>query len=68
MRVVERNGFVAAIEDQGWTKEVKFPLGAAEHMVMPDRIEMGTIACAAAITNGEVLLENGRLDLLGGLA
>jgi UDP-N-acetylglucosamine enolpyruvyl transferase len=29
---------------------------------MPDRIEMGTIACAAAITNGEVLLRHGRLE------
>ena len=26
---------------------------------------MGTIACAAAITNGEILLEHGQLDLLG---
>jgi hypothetical protein len=29
---------------------------------------MGTIACAAAITNGEVLLMHGRLDLLGAAA
>jgi UDP-N-acetylglucosamine 1-carboxyvinyltransferase len=35
---------------------------------MPDRIEMGTIACAAAITNGELLLKHGRPDLLGAAA
>jgi UDP-N-acetylglucosamine 1-carboxyvinyltransferase len=38
------------------------------HQVMPDRIEMGTIACAAAITDGELLLTDGRLDLLGAAA
>jgi UDP-N-acetylglucosamine 1-carboxyvinyltransferase len=37
----------------------------AVYPVIPDRIEMGTIACAAAITDGEVLLRHGRLDLLG---
>jgi len=37
----------------------------AVHPVIPDRIEMGAIACAAAITDGEVLLRHGRLDLLG---
>jgi hypothetical protein len=35
---------------------------------MPDRIELGTLACAAAITNGELFLNNGRLDLLGAAA
>jgi UDP-N-acetylglucosamine 1-carboxyvinyltransferase len=32
---------------------------------MPDRIELGTLACAAAITDGELMLHQGRLDLLG---
>ncbi|HLB79000.1 MAG TPA: UDP-N-acetylglucosamine 1-carboxyvinyltransferase [Dongiaceae bacterium] len=32
-------------------------LGAARHSVMPDRIETGTYAMAAAMTGGEVLLE-----------
>jgi len=41
------------------------PLGGAIHTVMPDRIEFGTIACAAALTDGEILLENARIDLLG---
>ena len=41
------------------------PLAGAVHTVMPDRIELGTIACAAAVTNGEILLENAQLGLLG---
>ena len=38
------------------------------HSVVPDRIEMGTLACAAALTDGELLLVNGRIDLLGAAA
>lgn len=41
------------------------PLGGAIHAVMPDRIELGTMACAAALTDGELLLRHGRADLLG---
>jgi UDP-N-acetylglucosamine 1-carboxyvinyltransferase len=44
------------------------PLAGAAHSVMPDRIELGTLACAAAITDGEVTLQHGRLDLLGAAA
>ncbi len=33
-------------------------LGAAEHTIIPDRIETGTFICAAAITNGELRIEN----------
>lgn len=43
-------------------------LTGAVHTVMPDRIEMGTIACAAAVTDGEVFLRHGQLDLLGAAA
>jgi len=32
-------------------------LSAAEHRVMPDRIEAGSYACAAGITGGDLLLE-----------
>ena len=39
-------------------------LHGAEHTVIPDRIEAGTFMVAAAITNGEVALENCRLDHL----
>jgi UDP-N-acetylglucosamine 1-carboxyvinyltransferase len=44
------------------------PLGGAVHTVMPDRIETGTIACAAALTDGAILLRHARLDLLGAAA
>ena len=39
-------------------------LHGAEHAVLPDRIETGTYAMAAAITGGEVFLEGARADLL----
>ena len=41
------------------------PLRGAVHDVIPDRIELGTLACAVAATDGEVMLRHGRLDLLG---
>lgn len=41
------------------------PLTGAVHTVMPDRIETGTLACAAAMTDGELHLTHARLDLLG---
>jgi UDP-N-acetylglucosamine 1-carboxyvinyltransferase len=39
-------------------------LHGAEHTVLPDRIEAGTYAMAAAITGGEVFLHGARADLL----
>ncbi len=39
-------------------------LGGVEHEVMPDRIEAGTFMVAAAITRGEIELENCPLDCL----
>src|SRR4030081_533720 len=39
-------------------------LGAARHRVLPDRIETGAYAMAAAMTGGEVLLEGARPELL----
>ncbi len=39
-------------------------LTGTTHRVIPDRIEAGTFMVAAAITNGEVRLENCRLDHL----
>ncbi|MCW3476325.1 UDP-N-acetylglucosamine 1-carboxyvinyltransferase [Limobrevibacterium gyesilva] len=44
------------------------PLTGAVHTVMPDRIELGTMACAAAMTDGEMRLEHARADLLGAAA
>jgi UDP-N-acetylglucosamine 1-carboxyvinyltransferase len=40
-------------------------LAGADYAVMPDRIELGTIACAAAVTGGEVLLRYAHAELLG---
>jgi len=40
-------------------------LDAATHPIIPDRIEAGTYACAAAITGGSVLLEGARMVDLG---
>ena len=39
-------------------------LGGAIHEVLPDRIETGTYAMAAAMTGGEVFLRNARPELL----
>jgi UDP-N-acetylglucosamine 1-carboxyvinyltransferase len=43
-------------------------LGGATHDIVPDRIEAGTYACAAAITGGSVLLEGARAEHLGSVA
>ncbi len=40
-------------------------LHGAHHAILPDRIETGTYACAAAITGGDIFLENARADDLG---
>ena len=40
-------------------------LHGAHHEVIPDRIETGTYACAAAITGGSLHLIGGRMDHLG---
>ncbi len=39
-------------------------LNGAEHTVLPDRIETGSYAVAAAITGGEILLRNARMDFM----
>jgi UDP-N-acetylglucosamine 1-carboxyvinyltransferase len=41
------------------------PLTGAVHSVLPDRIEAGTLACAAAVTDGELVLEHADAGLLG---
>jgi UDP-N-acetylglucosamine 1-carboxyvinyltransferase len=42
-------------------------LGAAEYPVMPDRIEAGTYAIAAAIAGGEITLAGARRDTIAAL-
>ena len=43
-------------------------LHGASYVVIPDRIEMGTYAVAAAITGGRLELRGGRLELIGTVA
>jgi UDP-N-acetylglucosamine 1-carboxyvinyltransferase len=43
-------------------------LHAAAHAIIPDRIETGTYACAAAISGGAVHLRGGELSHLGAVA
>jgi UDP-N-acetylglucosamine 1-carboxyvinyltransferase len=40
-------------------------LHGASHTIIPDRIETGSYACAAAISGGSVFLRDARLDHLG---
>src|SRR5580692_4216454 len=40
-------------------------LRGASHTIIPDRIETGSYACAAAISGGSVLLRDARLEHLG---
>ena len=40
-------------------------LDGAQHVIIPDRIETGSYACAAAISGGSVFLRDARLDQLG---
>ena len=43
-------------------------LNGADYRVIPDRIETGTYAVAAAITGGDVLLEGSKMELIGAVA
>jgi UDP-N-acetylglucosamine 1-carboxyvinyltransferase len=43
-------------------------LHGAHHEIVADRIEAGTYAMAAAITDGEIELQGARLDLIGAVA
>jgi UDP-N-acetylglucosamine 1-carboxyvinyltransferase len=47
------------------TIEGRKSLHGAQHDILPDRIETGTYACAAAITGGKILLQNARAEDLG---
>jgi UDP-N-acetylglucosamine 1-carboxyvinyltransferase len=62
------NAVGARIEGAG-TAQIRIhgvpSLHRAVHRILPDRIETGTYAMAAAITGGRVELKHARLDLLG---
>ncbi|WP_428660659.1 UDP-N-acetylglucosamine 1-carboxyvinyltransferase [Reyranella sp.] len=59
---------IAGIGSHMLTIDGGHALAGAVHTVLPDRIEFGTLACAAAATDGELMLPNGRVDLLGAAA
>lgn len=42
-------------------------LHAAEHTIIPDRIEAGTFACASAITDGDIIIENCPIEFIEAL-
>jgi UDP-N-acetylglucosamine 1-carboxyvinyltransferase len=56
---------ITGIETDRLTIDGVARLHGAEHAIIPDRIETGTYACAAAITGGEVMLTKARLEHLG---
>lgn len=61
------NGMGARISGAGTPRlvvEGVESLGGVEHQVIPDRIEAGTYVCAAAMTNGDVTLEDFPTDFL----
>jgi UDP-N-acetylglucosamine 1-carboxyvinyltransferase len=59
---------IAGIGTHELTIEGGHPLGGAVHTVLPDRIEFGTLACAAAATGGRLVLRQARIALLGAAA
>ena len=56
---------IEGLETDTLTIEGVKSLHGAAHAILPDRIETGTYACAAAITGGDVFLENARVADLG---
>ena len=56
---------IQGLETDTLTIEGVKSLHGAEHQILPDRIETGTYACAAAITGGDIFLENARASDLG---
>ncbi|MBI1243737.1 MAG: UDP-N-acetylglucosamine 1-carboxyvinyltransferase [Alphaproteobacteria bacterium] len=55
---------ISGIDTDTLTIEGGKPLHGARHSILPDRIEMGTYAMAAAATGGDVELVGGRLELI----
>jgi UDP-N-acetylglucosamine 1-carboxyvinyltransferase len=63
--LVAMGALIEGIDSDRLTIDGVASLHGAEHAIIPDRIETGTYACAAAITGGEVMLTNARLEHLG---
>lgn len=65
------NGMGAKITGMGTdtiTIEGVEKLHGYTHRILPDRIELGTYAIAAAITHGDIFLEGGDINLIPGFA
>lgn len=60
--LVQMGARIAGIGTANLTVEGVERLHGTEYAPIPDRIEAGTLACAAALTEGNVLLENARSD------
>lgn len=60
--LVAMGGSIHGIGTETLTIEGRERLHGATYKVMPDRIEAGSYACAAAITGGDVLLEGAKAD------
>ena len=56
---------ISGIGSDTLTIEGVATLHGAEHSIIPDRIETGSYACAAAISGGSVFLRHARLEHLG---
>ncbi len=56
---------IEGIDSDRLTVEGVERLHGAQHTIIPDRIETGSYACAAAITGGEIMLANARLEHFG---
>jgi UDP-N-acetylglucosamine 1-carboxyvinyltransferase len=56
---------ITGIDTDKLTIEGVERLHGASHSIIPDRIETGSYACAAAISGGSVFLRGARLDHLG---
>jgi UDP-N-acetylglucosamine 1-carboxyvinyltransferase len=62
--LVAMGASISGIDTDALTIDGGKPLGAARHTILPDRIELGTFAMAAAATGGDVELVGGRLELV----
>ncbi len=60
--LVAMGASIDGIGSETLTIEGRERLHGATYKVMPDRIEAGSYACAAAITGGDVLLEGAKAD------
>jgi len=62
--LVAMGASISGIDSDTLTIDGGKPLHGARHTILPDRIEMGTYAMAAAATGGDVELVGGRVELI----